>query len=238
MKILITDDTAANLEAAKMAAMQFPEIEFVFTSSANEAFRMLPTIDAVITDLFFVENATSDLAIAYEAYIEQVKPELLLQYYKEEDLAYYTKNIEENIEILLSGIPKGAIKKIAEQDPKTYQSVMDKASKLPQEFPLGGTIMISAKRQGKKMCLVSNVHRHAGSYEDSTSSAAAVLLLAPLLGDILNADQLMFDGEGSLTYIGESEIREHDEKIENTWNRTGKTDPKVWIEAIRRVLAQ
>ncbi len=237
MKILIVDDTTANLEAAKQASFQFPEHEFVFTNSANEAFQMLPEIDAVITDLFFKEQATGELALEYQSYIQQVTPEALLSY---KELAEYSERMEASLEVLRTGTPIEAIKEtFLDEDPKTFQEVMDKALKLPQEFPLGGTIMVSAKKQGKLLCLVSNVHRHAGYYCDSTSSSAAVVLLVPLLENILTDDQLLDDGAGSLTYIGESEIGKYDEKIEGSeWKRKGKTDPNVWTEAIHRVLAQ
>lgn len=234
-KILITDDTTANLEAAKQAALQFPGLEFVFTNSANEAFEMLPNVDAVITDLFFAENATGDLASAYQSYIDQVKPELLLSH---ERLADYTKKMEINLEIMQTGNPKRFIEKNPIGDPERHAKRLQKLSELSNEFPFGGTIMVSAKQKGKSLCLVSNVHRHAGSYSDSASSAAAVVLLAPLLGDILTADQLLYDGKNSLTYMGGDEIEKYDEKIGDTWDKTGKTDPKVWAEAIRRVLAQ
>ena len=56
MKLIIVDDTVENLTAAKKAANDFPEHEFVFTNSAAEAIKMLPSADGVITDLFFHLN--------------------------------------------------------------------------------------------------------------------------------------------------------------------------------------
>jgi len=235
-KILIADDTTANLDAAKEAAALFPEYEFVFTNSANEAFQMLPNVDAVVTDLFFKEEATGDLAAAYQLYVEQVKPELLLPH---ERLADYAKDMEASLEVLRTGMPKEAIRKVFSRFASvSAEKIESEIAKLQKEFPLGGTIMVSAKEQGKRLCLVSNVHRHAGGYSDSASSAAAVVLLAPLLEVILTADQLLYDGGGSLTYLGGDEIRKYDEKNEGTHDKKGKTDPAVWTEAISRVLAQ
>lgn len=234
-KIIIVDDTNENLEAAKQAALQFPEHEFMFTTSANEAFKMLPSADAIVTDLFFKEIATGELASEYESYIEQVVPEKLLPY---EMIADYSKRMDASLEVLKTGIPENAIKNV--NLGRGYEEQVSKMiSELKPEFPFGGAIMRSAKRQGKKLCLVSNVHRHASNHSNSTSSSAGVVLLAPLLEDILTADQLLYDGEGSLTYMGGDEIYKHDKEIEEgKWQRTGKTDVNVWVEAIRRLLAQ
>lgn len=233
-KILIVDDATANLEAAKQAALQFPEHQFVFTNSANEAFQMIPNVDAVITDLFFVENATGNLASAYQSYVEQVKPELLLPHTR---LADYVKKMDASLEVLHTGIPQSTIERLNEAPSIGKFPKIDVTNLFP-EFPLGGIIMMSAREHGKGLCLISNVHRHAGSCKDSTTSTAAVVLLSPLLGNILTPDQLLYDGKNSLVYMGEEEIEKYDEKIGDTRDRTGKTDPKVWAEAIRRVLAQ
>jgi CheY-like chemotaxis protein len=61
LKVLVVDDNQANIEAAKLASKNFPQHEFLFATSANEAFKQIGNFDAVITDLFFPEKPCEEI---------------------------------------------------------------------------------------------------------------------------------------------------------------------------------
>jgi len=63
LRILVVDDTIANIEAAQIASKEFPQHEFVFMTSANEAYKQIDNFDAIITDLFFPEEPREMLDI-------------------------------------------------------------------------------------------------------------------------------------------------------------------------------
>lgn len=66
MKIIIVDDSAANLAAAKKASESFQEHEFVFVNNASDALGLISSADAIITDLFFPdENHAEGKALGY-----------------------------------------------------------------------------------------------------------------------------------------------------------------------------
>lgn len=253
MKILIADDATANMEAAKQAAAHFPEHEFIFTNSASEAFELLPSVDGVITDLFFKEDLTNSLIEVYETYTKMVQQspmfsEVIEQMYQGDRL-----RAEQKLENVLYFLTKGTTKSVKSSavstrtisdlinsvgDPVEVQYI-DENSAVAPEFPFGGLLMLKAKELGKFHCLVSNIHRHAGSYSDTASSLDAMVLLMPLMEkDVVTPKQTLFDGEDSLTYIGGDEINKIVKTNGDYPDGTGKEHSYVWIEGIRRVLAQ
>lgn len=241
LRILIVDDTPENINAAQIASKNFPQHEFVFMTSAEKAFGQIENFDAIVTDLFFKEDPSGELKIAYDVYTDEVHDSTRINELRARAGSYVDiKGLEETVDLLKNGIPAMAIRNtLAGSGRFTEERIFDEISKLQKEFPFGGALMIRAKELGKSHCLVTSIHRHAGSFNDAATSIHGVILLIPLMNKkITTVEQTVYDGQDCLTYMGSDEICKFDTKIEGSWKRTGKTDPKVWNEAIHRVLAQ
>lgn len=241
LRILVVDDTQENINAAKIASKNFPQHEFVFITSAEKAFGQIEDFDAVVTDLFFKEDPNGELKIAYDAYTSEVDDSKRINELRARAGSYVDiRGLEETVDLLKNGIPAMAIRNTLTLSGRfTEEKISDEISKLQKEFPLGGALMIRAKELGKSHCLVTSIHRHAGSFSDAATSIHGVILLIPLMDkNIATVEQIVYDGQDCLTYMGSDQIEKFDVKIEGSWKRTGKTDLGVWSEAIRRVLAQ
>lgn len=253
MKILIVDDNAENLNAAKEAAKKFPEHEFLFTNSAKKAASLIAKVSAIITDLFFPDenhNNKSKLAKYYDIYRtmmfgNKAYDEVVRKYYGGE-----RRRAEEKREDVMAIMEDGTINRMVErllqhfekdgyQDGANEQREILKNLPSPQ-FPYGGALMLLAHDLGKKLCLVSDIHRHASVYRNAATAIDAMMLLLPLMNDpIITVEQAIYDGQDSLVYLGEDEISHVDDvKKSRDWNRGSKTFPGVWAEAIRRILNQ
>ncbi|MDO8569229.1 MAG: response regulator [bacterium] len=216
MKILIVDDTQANLEAAKKAAEEFKENEFVFVSTASEALRLMKGFDGLITDLFLPAEEDKDLNLAYFSYLRKVATSD--NAHKFTAMAMGASNagraLGETIEVMRSGISE--------------------RSKTPQ-FPYGGVLMLKAKSLDLKHVLISDVHRHGTSHEDQATSVSAMAVLLPIIEEgIFTAKQAAEDGAGSKTYMGMEPLYKatRDSEIH------GKENPMAWKVAITMVLNQ
>lgn len=246
--VLIVDDSTENLEAAKQAAENFPEHEFRFTNSAKEAVGAITETDAVITDLFFPDEGHADggeLDWYYSTYRSKM---LDNPAFSEVVRSYYDGKqwkAEENLDNALALLEDGTIRRAVEGLVQLYDrrarldqyfkkyadEYRERLRNLPaSQFPYGGALILRAKELGKRHCLVSDIHRHAGDYKDAPSAIDGMVLLLPLMGEgIISVEQVKYDGRESLTYLGSDEVH-HTGK--------GKNDPVVWTEAIRRTLAQ
>lgn len=249
MRILIADDTIENLEAAKKAAINFPEQEFYFTNSAKEAMTQLAKVDAVITDLFFPDEGHEDgeaLDVSYSGYRSKMiespaLDEVVRNYYHGEK-----EKAEEKLENVLMFLEDGTIRSVIEGlillfeergglfDERSANRFREVLRNLPApKFPYGAALMLHAKNLERRCCLVSDIHCHAGECKNAPSAFDAMILLLPLIEeDIITVKQAMDDGRGSLTYLGESEVHALGK------GRRGKNDSAVWVEAITRILQQ
>ena len=157
LKILVVDDTLANIKAAKIASENFPQHEFTFMTSAEEAFKSIKDFDAIITDLFFPENPSESMAeideevqsIFYEdnmsvKHLAEVKKFLF------EDISL-SERLERNLSYIKNGSKHG--------------------------FPLGLSIMIEARNKYKKLCLISSL----GDGHNNQGGVDAVIILLPLV---------------------------------------------------------
>jgi len=213
MKILIVDDSVGNLEAAKLAAKDFTDHEFVFLNFAKEAMCHLVEVDAIITDLFFpneIHNDEGELSAYYTLFCSKLRDssafdDIVWIYYKGNRMRAEQK-LQRNIAFLESGANS--------------------------QFPYGGSIMLRAKELGKRYCLVSDIHRHVMDSDcvSAPDGIDGMIILLPLIEEnIVSAKQVMQDGKDSLTYFGNEQLYDYGR---------GKGDPAIWIEAIRRILAQ
>ncbi|MEI7621378.1 MAG: hypothetical protein WCJ51_02480 [Candidatus Moraniibacteriota bacterium] len=219
MNIIIVDDSAANLVAAKKATERFPEHQFTFVSRASEAIKMLASADAIITDLFFLdENHGNNDALAevYGEYCAKISEEN--ETYSQIFCEYYDANIGRAqrgligaVDVVTNGLGVSSNK----------------------QFPYGGVVMLEAHKVGKRLCLISDIHSHASA----ASSVDGIILLLPLIErGVLTIKQAKLDGRGSLTYIGQDELN-----FAISGCRRGciqKEQPESWAEAIRRIIAQ
>lgn len=242
MKILVADDSPENLVAARKAAENFPEIKFVFASSARGAVTLLGEVDAVVTDLFFPDEdhkQDKTLGPLYERYCvainwrNPVVNELNASYYSQVGLSIM-KRLQEVQNFLKEGVVGGVVERLmshmSKKDPskaQKFQKELDEGQH--KECPYGAAIMLGAKALGKKHCLVSDIHRHATDAWSTSGAIDAYLLLMPLISEgVLTLEQVKWDGRDSLVYLGHDEIPAEE----------GKADPRVWIDAFSRVLAQ
>lgn len=248
MRILIVDDTKENLEAAKQASVNFPEHEFLFTNSAEEATMELAETDALITDLFFPdENHKNydcdrmDFILSYNNFYRMLSSMQFTSLFKEVVQKYYNNNLikaeEKHIEALelaSDGTIRNALENLIrdiEKQGRDANEWRESLNNLPTpQFPYGGALILRAKEFGKDHCLISDIHRHAGSYKNAPSAIEGMALLLPLMyAGIISVEQAMYDGKDSLTYLGGDEIYRFGK---------GKNDPAVWLEAIRRTTRQ
>ncbi len=262
MRILIADDTLANLEAAKEAVKGFSEHEFVFTSSASDALSLIESVDAVITDLIFpAEECSAELTHAYAKYVRRMKVDkysllgkkLIFGYYRG-DVKMYERKLKETIEFVKNGNVCAAVENVRDlytDEPEKFARFTHLIGQLSlrKEFPYGGAIMLQAKLAKKRFCLVTSVHSHScfGADEMTDISVAlnGVLLMLPLIkAKVMSFHEATRDGRTEEypsddlseihrnTYMGESLINDCGGEDE------GKASPSVWAEAIRKVLAQ
>ncbi|HRZ95018.1 MAG TPA: hypothetical protein P5262_00395 [Candidatus Moranbacteria bacterium] len=247
MKIMIIDDTNANLEAARTASANFSEHEFSFFSSAKEAADKLEDFDAIISDLFFPNenhhdgSNLDDLYAIYRSEMDHPVFNEIVDYYYGGDWKRANGKLQDAVALLEEGTIRKAIERLIRffygkgdawglEKAKEYE---ERLESLPdQQFPYGGALILEAKKVGKACCLVSDIHRHAGEYKDAVGAIDAMTLLIPLMGaGIVTIEQAQYDGKNSLTYIGNDELYK-------TAGSQKKNSPKVWVEAIKRVLSQ
>lgn len=157
LRILVVDDTQANIEAAKVASNEFPQHEFVFMTSANESFKQIEKFDAVVTDLFFPEKPCEEMMETYE--------KMQAVYSEENRSVKYLAEIEK---FLFKDIS------LRERLEKNLSYVRDGSK---HGFPLGLSIMIKANQQYKKTCLISSI----GGDHNNHGGVDGVIILLPLV---------------------------------------------------------
>lgn len=238
MKIIVADDSSKNLEAAKKAAKNFPELEFEFSSSASQALRKLRRADGIITDLFFPPEEDKKLNQEYQLYIERV---INSPKFQEVIREYYDHDVQKAKDRLLDVLfvmQTGTIQRSLEQEIKycklqnNNKMVQENQKRLknipPPQFPYGGAIMLRAKAAGKCLTLITDLHRHGMSLENSATIIDGMILLLPLIEKgIITIEQARWDGQGSTTYLGREELVGY-----------GKENPESWAMAIRKALLQ
>lgn len=157
MRILVVDDTHANIEAAKVASQNFPQHEFVFMTSAKEAFNKIQDFDAVITDLFFPEKPSEEMMEIYER---------LQSVYSEDNRS--VKRLIEVEDFLIKDVS------LSDRLARNLSYVRDGSK---HGFPLGLAIMIKAQDVYKKECLISSL----GDSHNNHGGVDAVIILLPLV---------------------------------------------------------
>lgn len=222
MKIAIVDDTVVNLNAAWEAAKGFPEHEFVFFAKATQALKAIPNVDALITDLFFPEEPDKKLVCAYASYVGEVCVDNLSWHHVYFD--YYAR-YSQSQEAILAKHQLGLRDGITEE------------GKLGRQFAYGGALMLTAKAAEKKACLVTNLHRHDREMDGVTA------LLPLISAGIASYEEVLYDGRDGGAVMGMEAIiwtalAAHGEYERESEVNTTKTNPAVWSEAIRRILAQ
>lgn len=250
MKIIIVDDSAANLVAAKKASESFPEHQFIFFSQANEVIKALGSADAIITDLFFLDENHGDnkeLGEAYGEYVARLQNDETYQKVVEEYYNWDIARAQEKFECVIGMATDGTRRVDIEQSIEWCKKKGDESGELrryqrelknlpPEQFPYGGAIILEAHKLGKKLCLISDIHRHAGSHRDNASSVDGMMLLLPLISEgVVSIHEATYDGEGSLKYIGNDEMYA---AIGGEVLGILKERSVVWEEAIRRIMAQ
>jgi hypothetical protein len=251
MRIVIVDDSAANVAAAKKAAEGFAgEHQFTFVSRASEAVEAIASADGIITDLFFPDENRGEgtaLGDAYGEYLAKLKKDetylRVLKEYYDYDFERAEWKFECAIGMATDGTNRVAIEGLIRScekkgdkhgDLETYQKQLE--SLPPAQFPYGGAIMLRAHELGKRLCLVSDIHSHAWSYRDNASSVDGMMLLLPLISEgIVSVQEAKYDGKDCLRYVGDGEL---ERAIGGSPGGVLKERPEVWAEAIRRIAAQ
>lgn len=245
MKFIVTDDTAENLNAAKEAAKKFPEHEFVFTSSAAEAIKLLPDTDGVITDLFFPPEGHLEhgnpLFFPYNKYEEgmiganhtPVFEQVVDQLNYDGDRRKAENNLHNAVGLVADGTIRTALEdliRVVQGWGGDVSKYRERLQNLPApQFPYGAAVMLAAKKAGKRHVLVTDMHRHAGDYTSASSAIDGLVLLIPLMAEgITTAEEVQWDGLYSTTYIASDRLRKLAGDV-----RPAKTSPAVWAEAIQ-----
>lgn len=268
MNILIIDDNADNLEAAKQATENFSEHTFQFASNAKEALVLISEADAVITDLFFQKENHDDgeeLGILYNLYRlkmhhDQTVDMLILNYYSG-DRRRAMERFQNVDAVCEEGNSRLVLEKAIEASVGGREAYINwlreslRNLPLPQ-FPYGGALMLLAKELGKKHCLVSDIHSHTSAPHSNPALAIdGIILLIPLIKEgVISYEEGRTDGNLSLTYMGCNEIGKLSKVkydvaavagtppvyVANNGKvyMHGKNNPDIWIEAISRILKQ
>lgn len=264
MKVLIVDDKRENLEAAKQAAMDFPEIEFEFLTSASQGLKRLegPMVDGIITDLFFPPEQDEELLHEYRAYIQKVLrnpkfPDIVREFYWD-DWEKANVKLEDTIQVMKEGNIRGPLaREIRRREARGFNLEAERSrlanlteTEEPQ-YPYGGILMLRAKALCKRHVLITDLHRHAGiEIIDLEDSIDGRILLLPLVEEgVINLKEI--EGGGGLTYIGSGELLQHinPEEWEQAMTRMSKEEFKIfrknrkeqpasWAVAIKKALAQ
>lgn len=249
MKFIVADDTLENLNAAKEAATSFLEHEFVFTNSAAEALKLLPDANGVVTDLFFPPEEhlqySSPLFSPYNTYYESMSAACHTPVFDEVVATQYyggkrvkAKNDHHDaLELVATGTIRAAVEHFIRSiqmwggDVSSLQKCLEN---LPApQFPYGAAVMLVAKKAGKSHVLVTDMHRHAYDSSSASSAMTGLVLLLPLMEKgITTAEEVMWDGRNSSTYMASDRIWELAGNI-----KPAKTSPAVWAEAMRMVIS-
>ena len=255
MRVIVIDDNAKNLEAARTAASEFQgQHEFIFETSAAKALDALEQADAVVTDLFFPPEDDARLAAAYEEYVERVEIsgvicEVRDQYYDGSDRKIDTKRrlalalmhtgtmrtyFEELLQMYQNDLRRDPDNGWKKSEAEKYAAML--AGDLPQQFPYGGTLMVKAHRLGKKLVLITDLHRHGGGSKKHTDAVDGMILLLPLMEDgIITIEQAKYDGHESLSYVGSDQMLKGEGRQSKDID---KTDPFAWTIAFNKLFAQ
>lgn len=250
MKILVVEDKSENLEAAKRAVLQFSEVEFEFLTSASQALGKIGKVDGIITDLFFPQEYDEKLNQEYQFYIERFTNsstifQVVVDEFYGNDISQATERLQEVVQMMREGNIQLSLQRVIERV-KSYgykdeeflvatESVRKalEASLSNPLFPYGAVLMLLAKAAGISHVLITDLHRHANRYQTHSDSIDGMILLLPLIEEgVMTVQQAIVDGDGSTTYVGK-----HGLVCEEPFT-SGKENPKSWVRAIRKVLAQ
>lgn len=190
LRILVVDDTIANIEAAQIASKEFPQHEFVFMTSANEAYKQIDNFDAIITDLFFPEEPREMLDIyekmqsVFTEDNESVKKLIEVENFLIKDVSL-SERLSRNLSYVKNGSKHG--------------------------FPLGLAIM--AKAKGKRKCLISSI---GGTHNNHGGVDGVIILLC--LVDLGILPVSIYDGY--YHYNGLSFVENFSDKTEpESWEK-------------------
>lgn len=259
-RIIVVDDKRENLEAAKQAAKEFPEIEFEFLTSASQGLRRLedPLVDGIITDLFFPPEQDEELLREYGSYIQKVRrspkfPDIVKEcYYDQWEKA--NKKVEDLVQVMKEGNSRAPLEReIKRQEAEGFnpEPLRTHLANLPEErqFPYGGVLMLRAKALGKRHVLITDLHRHAGEFLDMEDAIDGWFLFLPLMEEeIMTLEEV--DSDRGRAYIGDGELsnvysaeyerimRGKSEMTYEMFRKGRKEQPAAWVLAIKKVLAQ
>jgi len=220
MKILITDDKSAHLDAARVAAEAFPEHEFLYASTGAEALALAEQVDAVITDFFYpLEEGVIDGSFAsYLAEISRQNPVFAeISKAAKEDLEVYLERFEEWVAHLHGG----------DLDWRYYSCEYGDLFEGTPEFlgenrGYGALVAMRAEERGIPYVIVTDMHRHALGVTSVTPVSGAALLM-PLI-------------QRGMVTIEEVNLHRGRHYIGSWGGGSHKQGHGVWDIAIRKVL--
>lgn len=246
------EDKKENLEAAKQAASNFPQIEFEFLASASQAMRRLqePDVDGIATGLFFPPEEKEELNTLYRSYLKRTfnssgfKSSIFREVMEKHYRNRWWEAIEKITEAFWTAtegsdqvvIERWIVEMGASHDPRIHEEIIPilryMLENLPApEFPYGAPLMLRAETMEKKCVLITELHycnnRIGGPQSRLADAVDGMILLLPLMEEgVLTVPQAMEDGKGSLTYIGRGELV------------NSKEEPESWKKAIEKILSQ
>lgn len=208
--IVVCDDTAENLSAAKKAVEGFSGYDFVFTESAAEASALAsdPSVIGVVTDLMF--SGEKGCQIHKKA---QRSLPAILQEWQENNQKWGNSHTARNLETFTEFFQD------RRDSLETILSSTEDIISTAKLRPFGVSVFLTYQYDhSKPAVLITNMHRH-GSGDLASLDAMAVLM--PLMKYIL-PEEVRGNGHRSLAYIGSAQ----------------KEEPGVWAVALHKLCTQ
>jgi len=193
-KILIVDDTAENLKAAREAVKGFPDHKFVFLNNATEVLAEIETggISGVVTDLFFprekgAEKSYEEYVAAYDSSNHSINP--------------YKARVEHN-RLILTASPFAAYGGLIALRCFTY------------EVPIVIVTSIHRHRDNIDAWIMGRVTKERVDDKEPTRIADGTLILAPLIDRGFLSMNNVLENSHPPYYMGGHST---DKTIKETW---------------------
>ena len=211
-RILIVDDTPKNIEAAKKAALEFPEVEFIFEHNSQKAFALIldpaNDIHGIISDLLFPSEEKND-------------------YFRNEFNDANENNLKE-------------IDRLSRHSSEDERNACKKLLPLglgliSEAFYRGKKIVLHTDIHRHLVTLTEFGKEEMGSMGYLYNGS---IILKPLVdGGILKKEDVENDGENSLRYFGGCLSRTSN-PLHGFEGSPPKDNKDRWVEVIKRCLAQ